>query len=177
MKKRLQNKPPANVPKTLQIAGEIITIRNGRIPHQKIFRTLKAPGELVSSFRNRVLTQNTRTIRLLGKKSSAKIIHTLLGYEVQASYKRIQCPDLVTARYLRLFSELGCHSIKLPYDPTLTAQVIPDFETMVDDIASQIREFFPQNIALQHYVLRMMYGMIREELQAFDPQLPSQPSL
>jgi hypothetical protein len=65
----------------------------------------------------------------------------------------------------------------VPYDPTLTAQVIPDFETMVDDIASQIREFFPQNIALQHYVLRMMYGMIREELQAFDPQLPSQPSL
>jgi hypothetical protein len=166
MKKRNRKRLSADVPKVLQTAGVTINLRNGRIPHREIFRTLQGPGELVRTFRRSVLTQNTRTLRLLGKKYPARIIHTLLGYEVQASYKRIQCPDLVTARYVKLFSELGCHSIKLPYDPTLTARLIPKFESMVDDINRQITEFFPQDPSLRHYALRMVYGMIREELQA-----------
>ena len=77
---------------------------NEMIPLQQILQTLESYSAFMDAYRQRVLSQKTRTIRLLGRKSSAKIIHTLLGYEVQASYKRIQCPDLVTARYIRLFS-------------------------------------------------------------------------
>jgi hypothetical protein len=135
-----------------------------KIQHHEILKGTGQYFDLINGYREKVLTQQTRTIRLLGRKNSAKIIHTLLGFEVQASYKRIQCPDLVTARYLRLFSELGCHSIKLPYDPTLTEQVIPGFEATVDSIKERVCELFPRNPSTQQYVLQKVYGIIRRQL-------------
>jgi hypothetical protein len=134
------------------------------ISYHDILQTAIGGTAFVDLYRQRVLTQQTRTLRLLGRKSSAKIIHTLLGFEVQASYKRIQCPDMVTARYLRLFSELGCHSIKLPYDPTLTAQVIPQFEALLQAIARRIGELFPRDFSLQRLVTRRVYAIIRRQL-------------
>jgi hypothetical protein len=139
--------------------------RAPRISYREILRTAAGVSSLVDVYRQRVLTQNTRTLRLLGRKSPAKIIHTLLGYEVQAMYKRIQCPDMVTARYLKLFSELGCHSIKLPYDPTLTAQLIPEFENMVEAIVYRIRELFPRDLPMQHHVIRNAFAIIRRQLR------------
>ena len=101
----------------------------GRIHHKQILTALQGPldgsGNLAGIYRLRVLPVKTRTIQLLGRKGPARIIETLLGYEVQGSYKRIHCPDMVTARYLKLFLELGCRSIKVPYDPTVTAAIIP----------------------------------------------------
>jgi hypothetical protein len=91
---------------------------------------------------------------------------TLLGYEVQAGYKRIQCPDLVTARYLRLFSEVGCTSIRLPYDPTVTATLIPQMEAAVESIRSGIRAMFPRNHSLRIYVLRKVFRHLRAHLTA-----------
>lgn len=159
--------PKVSVPRA---ADTTIQIRSRKIPHREILRALQgfanAPADLAGMYRQKVIPQKTRTIRLLGRKSSAKIIHTLLGYEVQASYKRIQCPDFVTARYLKLFSELGCHSIKLPYDPTITAELIPDLEAVMESIRKGIRELFPKNPGLQHYVLRRVYGIIRKQLRA-----------
>jgi hypothetical protein len=166
MKNRRQKKHRANLPEVIQTSGMTIAIRNQKIPLQEIHRSLKHCVDLVDAYNQRVLSQKTRTIRLLGRKCSAKILNTLLGFEVQASYKRIQCPDLVTARYLRLFSELGCHSIRLPYDPTLTAQLIPEFEAMVDAIRKQIGELFPRDSATKHYVVRKVYGKIRQQLRA-----------
>jgi hypothetical protein len=136
----------------------------GTIKHQQLLRTSNNYAGLVRTYSEQVLTQKTRTIRLLGRKNSSKIIHTLLGFEVQASYKRIQCPDMVTARYLRLFSELGCHSIKLPYDPTLTERLIPEFEAMVEGINREICESFPADPATQRYVTQTIYGIIRRQL-------------
>ena len=154
----------------LRAAGKNIFVRNQKILHHEILRILQSymdvPIDLVAVYRQKVLPQKTRTIRLLGRKGSAKIIHTLLGYEVQASYKRIHCPDLVTARYLRLFSELGCHSIKLPYDPTVTAALIPDFEAALEKVSAGIRELFPQDRDLEHYVTRKVYAIIRGQLRA-----------
>jgi hypothetical protein len=139
---------------------------NSKIQHCEILEASKNYADLISGYRDKVLTQHTRTIRLLGRKSSAKIIHTLLGFEVQASYKRIQCPDFVTARYIRLFSELGCHSIKLPYDPTLTEKLIPGFEATIDGIKKSIGEIFPHDSSIQQYVIRRVYGIIRRQLAA-----------
>ena len=130
------------------------------------FRECKDYSDLIEGYREKVIPVKTRTIRLLGRKNPARIIHTLLGYEVQASYKRIQCPDLVTARYLRLFSELGCHSIKLPYDPTLTEQLIPGFEAAVDNLQSRVQQLFPGEVPTQRYVLRRVYEMIRQQIAA-----------
>jgi hypothetical protein len=88
----------------------------------------------------------------------------LLGFEVQACYKRIHCPDMVTARYIRLFSELGCRTIKLPYDPTQTARLIPEFEAMMDCISRHIRERFPGDRKTQRYIFRTIFSIIRRQL-------------
>jgi hypothetical protein len=161
---RKHNEHRPNLPEFIEIEGATLPIRNGKIPHHEIFRSFESLTHLVEAYREKVLSHQTRTIRLLGKKNPAKILNTLLGYEVQAAYKRIQCPDLVTARYIRLFSELGCHSIRLPYDPTLTAELIPEFEAAINDFARKIRSLFPRDRSTQHYVIRMVFAIIRQKL-------------
>jgi hypothetical protein len=165
MKSRNRLKQRQDLPEFIEIEGTTLAIRNGRIPHSEILRSFQNLNRLVEAYREKVLLQNTRTIRLLGTKSSAKILHTLLGYEVQAGYKRIQCPDHATARYIRLFSELGCHSIQLPYDPTLTAELIPEFEAGVEHFLQEIRSLFPGDASRQRYVIRQVYAIIRHKLQ------------
>lgn len=141
-----------------------------RIPHLEILKALQDPAlgiaNLVDAYRRFVLPIKTRNIQLLGHKAPAQIIETLLGYEVKASYKRIQCPDMVTARYLKLFTELGCRSIRLPYDPTITANLIPQFEQALAKILSGVRDIYPKDRQLQLYVIRNMYGHLRRQLKA-----------
>lgn len=165
MKRKKSSKPSSAIPEVIHTEKGPLYIQDGKIPHLKIVEASKSAAHLVDAYRTRVLAGDTRTIRLLGKKQPARILHTLLGYEVQASYKRIQCPDLVTARYLKLFTELGCRSIRLPYDPTLTAELIPQFEAMVTRIENQVAEYFPQDASMQHYVLRRLFSIIRRQLR------------
>jgi hypothetical protein len=144
--------------------------KTGRIPHKAILASLQGPldgpANLAGIYRMRVLPGKTRTIQLLGHKSPARIIQTLLGYEVQGSYKRIQCPDMVTARYLRLFLELGCRSIKLPYDPTVTAAVVPALEDALAAILAAILKMYPGPASLRLYVIRQVYRYLRLQLKS-----------
>jgi hypothetical protein len=141
-----------------------------KISHRKLLLESQSfgdlDGSLVNRYRQKVCSQKTRIIRLIGRKSTAKIIHTLLGYELQASYKRIHCPDLVTAQYLKIFSDLGCHSIHLPYDPTVTAQLIPEFEILLENINRKVRETFPKNTGTRQYVIQKIYEIIRQQLKS-----------
>jgi hypothetical protein len=140
--------------------------RNQKISYRDILTNTIGYSAFVDLYQQRVLAKNTRTIRLLGRKSPARIIHTLLGFEVQAAYKRIQCPDMVTARYLKLFSEIGCHSIKLPYDPTLTAELIPVFESMLQSIVRCASDLFPRDVATQRKVIRNIFAILRAQLRS-----------
>jgi hypothetical protein len=144
--------------------------RNGRISHLAILEALQAsePGTrgVVEIYKCEVLPIQTRTLRLLGKKSSAATNRTLLGFEVQASFKRIHCPDLVTARYLKLFTELGCSSIRLPYNPAVTARLIPELESSFKRLEEGVRERFPDDRKMQLYVSRKLYQHIRNRLRA-----------
>ncbi len=169
MKKPDRSTRRFNLPRVLEVEGTSIALQNQKIPHREILLAISKscdfPGGLVGIYRQKVLANQTRTIRLLGTKCSAKIIHTLLGYEVQAQYKRIHCPDLVTARYLKLFSEIGCRSIRLPYDPTVTEELIPKLETAVDVLHEKIKNLFQQDRELQRYVMRKIYAIIRQQLR------------
>jgi len=140
-----------------------------RIPVSRILETLLGGSEggrgIIEIYRMEVLPIKARTVYLLGRKCPARIIHTLLGYEVQAWYKRIQCPDLVTARYLKLFTELGCGRIRLPYDPTVTGRLIPELEAAQERLAEGVKRLFPRDRARQLYVLRSFYGLIRSKLR------------
>ncbi|MEJ2109104.1 MAG: hypothetical protein P8Z37_04160 [Acidobacteriota bacterium] len=119
----------------------------------------------MAMYRKEVLSQKTRTVRLLGTKCSARIIQSLLGFEVQARHKRIQCPDLVTARYLKIFSEIGCHTVRLPYDPTLTERIIPQMESAYQNIEATVKKVFPHNPKLHRYVIQKIFAIIREEIR------------
>ena len=140
-----------------------------KLLHHRILQTSQdipsLQGGLAAMYQNEVLPQKTRTVRLLGIKSPARIIQTLLGYEVQARYKRIQCPDLVTARYIRLFSELGCRSIRLPYDPTVTARLISPMEQSLQSITDTVSGLFPGNPKLCLYVIRKIYAILRTKIR------------
>jgi hypothetical protein len=154
-----------NLPETLGLKGRITSLRTAKVPILELLRSSEDCSNLVEGYRQKVLPQTTRTIRLLGRKNPATILYTLLGYEVRSSYMRIQCPDLVTARYIRLFSELGCHTVQLPYDPTRTAELIPEFEAAVERITLQIRALFPRDKSLQNYAIRRAFGIIRSRLR------------
>lgn len=169
----IKNHPPAtqvSPPRALGRSSVKNQTGGRRIPHLAILKALQDPAlgiaNIVEVYRLQVLPVKTRGIHLLGHKTPARIIETLLGYEVKASYKRILCPDTVTARYVKLFTELGCRTIRLPYDPTVTATLIPGFEQAVDKIENGVRDLFPRNRHLQLYVLCRVYRHLRAQLEA-----------
>jgi len=151
------------------INDSVIVQSNNKVMHRRILNTSQSAPELhggiLEIFRREVLPQKTRTVRLVGIKSAAVIIQTLLGYEVQARHKRIHCPDLVTARYLKLFSELGCRLIRLPYDPTVTARLIPTLEMSHQRIKDTVAEIFPDESKRRQYVIQKIYTIVRNELR------------
>ncbi len=158
----------------LQAGGKTIRLMGRRIPHTKILAALEGSDEeaggLVEVYRSRVVPVRTRTIHLFGRKSAPKVIETLLGYEVQAGYKRVHCPDRVTARYLVVFTEIGCHSIKLPYDPTVTAELLPVLESSLARLKAGVAALFPGNRKAQVYVLQKVFSRLRSRLKVLKPE-------
>ena len=62
-------------------------------------------------------------------------MYTFLGYEVKAGRRRLTCPDLVTARYVRVFCDLGMPHILIPYDPTRTSRIIEKLEKQLEKLS------------------------------------------
>ncbi|MEO7675010.1 MAG: hypothetical protein ABIU09_13140, partial [Pyrinomonadaceae bacterium] len=62
------------------------------------------------------------------RENAAEILHTLLGIELKVGKRRFSCPDLATARYLRVFARIGCRSIAIPYDITKISVLADEFE-------------------------------------------------
>ena len=79
-------------------------------------------------YRNSVLTQRVRTVRLPGRKCHPQIMYTFLGFEIKVGIRRLTCPDITSARYLMIFVELGMDRVHIPYDPTQTAVLVPELE-------------------------------------------------
>lgn len=96
--------------------------------------------QLVGLYVERVLATRHREVTLRGRKCHAVILRTLLGFEVKAGRRRIGCPDLVTARYLRAFAEIGAQTVRIPYDPTLTKDIVNDVESILEKIRQDTRE-------------------------------------
>jgi hypothetical protein len=91
-------------------------------------------AQFVRFYQEEILSLQTRTVTLLGRKCRPKLMYTFLGYELKLGRKRLTCPDMVTVRYLKIFAQLGCKSIEIPYDPTHTARVLPFLERLFDAI-------------------------------------------
>lgn len=105
----------------------------------------------------------TRQVKLLGRKCRPRILYTFLGFELKMGRRRITCPDMATARYLRIFAELGLSSARIPYDPTRTARLVPELEAAMDAVKqSLLRENDTRRRHLAR--VRRTYGKIRRRL-------------
>ena len=82
-------------------------------------------------YEDKVRTQRTRSYSLdvPEKANDAEILHTLLGIELKVGKRRVSCPDLATARYMRVFARVGCREFAVPYDITKISAIADELET------------------------------------------------
>ena len=120
-------------------------------------RNSELAEEILRIYRSGTSDSRTRRVRLLGRKCEPVILKTFLGYELQMSRTRLNCPDLATARYLKIFAEMGCAGIEIPYDPTVTADIIPHLE----ELAAGLKE-----ACADSNQLRSVYRSLRRKLQS-----------
>jgi hypothetical protein len=94
-------------------------------------RTRLGDEWLPAVYRTKVRSQRTRSYALdvPQKENTAEILHTLLGIELKVGKKRLACPDLATARYLRVFARFGCRDVAVPYDITRISGIADELET------------------------------------------------
>lgn len=85
---------------------------------------------LPTIYRERIRAQRTRAFHLdiRATRQSAEIFYTLLGIELKVGRRRFGCPDLATARYLRVFARIGCCDFAIPYDITRIAPAADELE-------------------------------------------------
>lgn len=81
-------------------------------------------------YREKVRPQRTRSFAMdvPERENSAEILHTLLGIELKVGKNRFSCPDLATARYLRVFARIGCRNVAIPYDITKISVLADELE-------------------------------------------------
>ncbi len=86
---------------------------------------------LPAIYEKKIRSQRTRSYKLdiPKKENRADIQYTLLGIELKVGRKRFACPDLATARYLRVFARIGCNEFAVPYDITKISPAADEIET------------------------------------------------
>lgn len=84
-----------------------------------------------SIYTDKIRTLRTRayTLGVPSKENEAEILHTLLGIELKVRKKRLSCPDLSTARYLRTFARIGVDEVAVPYDISKIAAFADQLES------------------------------------------------
>lgn len=85
--------------------------------------------ETIYADRVRALRTRSCLLDIPERESDARILHTLLGIELQVGKRRFACPDLATARYMRVFARLGCREFAIPYDITKISTIADELET------------------------------------------------
>lgn len=89
------------------------------------------PESLATIYAQKVRASRTRscTLEIPERENDVSILHTLLGIELKVGRRRFACPDLATARYMRVFARLGCRSFAIPYDITRISTLADELET------------------------------------------------
>ena len=82
-------------------------------------------------YESRVRSDRTRAYKLevSPRENRAEIQYTLLGIELKVGRRRFACPDLATARYLRIFARLGVREFAIPYDISQISGIADLLET------------------------------------------------
>jgi hypothetical protein len=125
---------------------------------------------LADLYETKVRSQRTRAFHLdiPQKENKPEILHTLLGIELKVGNHRFACPDLATARYMRIFARIGCTDFAVPYDITKISVIADSMETAWHQmlLMTQKRRL-PASAAgrLRSALIRLL----REEISAIGP--------
>lgn len=82
-------------------------------------------------YEKRVRSGRTRAyeLEIAARENRAEIQYTLLGIELKVGRRRFACPDLATARYLRVFARIGVREFAIPYDISQISAIADELET------------------------------------------------
>src|SRR3954453_15436005 len=119
-------------------------------------------------YARKVRSGRTRSYKLdIAKREQEPLIqYTLLGIELKVGRRRFGCPDLSTARYLRVFARIGCPQFAIPYDITQISGVADELETSWQRTLLLLDQI-DQNTALGRVVKAM-----RDEIAEIGPGEP-----
>ncbi len=125
-------------------------------------------------YEHHVLPARTRRVTLLGKVCRARVQKTLLGHEVKMSLLRKNCPDLVTARYLKIFASLGLSAVLIPYNPVETNRILPMLERSFNEINHKIETAASQRKLPGRalYYRRRIYHYLADRIRQLERMTP-----
>ena len=126
----------------------------------RIDREIERIGQI---YHEDVVVQSCRDLALPGRKCTPQILHTFLGFELKMGRTRLGCPDMSTARYLRVFAEVGVGQVKLPYDPSRVQLLATGLEHSLARIKEHLLEQDLDEPA-HAAALRRVYARIRKRL-------------
>lgn len=86
---------------------------------------------LPTIYASKVRPTRTRSVHIdvPARENIAEIQYTLLGIELKVGKRRFACPDLATARYMRIFARIGVLDFAMPYDITKISPLADELET------------------------------------------------
>jgi|SRR5580765_5584661 len=118
-------------------------------------------------YKEKVRSQRTRShhLEIPVRENRAEIQYTLLGIELKVGKRRFACPDLSTARYLRVFARIGCRDFAVPYDISLIPGIADELETAWQRSLVLIEAEAPGNVT----VLRNLIKTMRAEIINIGP--------
>jgi hypothetical protein len=90
-----------------------------------------AADSLTAIYAEKIRPLRTRSclIEIPRRENEVTILYTLLGIELKVGRRRFACPDLATARYMRVFARIGCAEFAIPYDITKISTLADELET------------------------------------------------
>ncbi|MCA1625147.1 MAG: hypothetical protein LC768_09045 [Acidobacteria bacterium] len=80
-----------------------------------------------------VLTQdNLKEVELVGTicPGETELVQDLFGWKIIFGKHQIECRSQLQARFLRVFTELGWRSVKVPQDEKYLAEILPELESL-----------------------------------------------
>ncbi len=125
---------------------------------------------LPTIYKDKVRSGRTRSYHfdIPARQNQADIQYTLLGIELKVGRRRFACPDLATARYLRVFARIGCRDFALPYDISLISGIADELETSWQHLLLLLDDVKVDRTA----GLAQLVKAIRGEIIAYGPGEP-----
>jgi len=98
-------------------------------------------------------------------ENKTTVMHTLLGIELKVGKRRLQCPDLATARFIQVFTRIGCSEFAIPYDITAVSPAADLLESGWQKALLLCDEFAQQNSAGLSKTRKALVKRFRKEIE------------